>query len=136
VPNQNNGPGPQQDWIDPLIEGIEAQEGGRAAEAVPLPDSSAARHSLFSLDNAVVFVTSECVAMPLNIGGGEAFVHGDYVSSAIGYGVGVPLAIVGFTYPFWKRRMRGAARNSIGRNLTWWLPIAVLLEQDSGRLNR
>jgi hypothetical protein len=79
-----------------------------------------------SLDDLVVFVTSECFAVPLNIAAGEAFVAGHGDRAALGWGIGVPLAVLGFTFHWWKGWIPTPIRSSILWAAKYGWPVALL----------
>jgi hypothetical protein len=83
-------------------------------------------HKGITLDDLVVFVTSECFAVPLNIAAGEAFVSGHLDRAALGWGLGVPLAVLGFTFHWWKKWIPGPTRNSIQWVARYGWPVALL----------
>ena len=80
-----------------------------------------------SRDDVIIFVASECFAVPLNIAAGEAFVGGLYVNTFFGWGIGVPLAIAGLTYHWWKQWIKESAQNWIGVTGRRWWPAAMML---------
>jgi len=80
----------------------------------------------FSIDDLIVFVTSECFAVPLNIAAGEAFIGGHLKGAALGWGIGVPLAVLGFTFHWWKRWIPMATRNTIQWGAKFGWPIAFI----------
>lgn len=84
-------------------------------------------HKGFSLDDLVVFVTSECFAVPLNIAAGEAFVAGHMDRAGLGWGIGVPLAVLGFTFHWWKRLIPASTLGSIQWVARYGWFVALLL---------
>lgn len=79
------------------------------------------------MDDLVVFVVSECFAVPLNIAAGEAFVAGHLDRAALGWGIGVPLAVAGFTYHWFKKWISAPARDSIQFVARYGWPVVLLL---------
>jgi hypothetical protein len=101
------------------------KEKSRGADApAPTPPSND-RHSIFSMDNVVVFIVAELIAAPLCIAGGDQFVKGEFLKAVFGYGVGVPIGAVGFTFPFWKNRVSLTLNNYV-LNLSLWLIPAII----------
>jgi hypothetical protein len=82
---------------------------------------------LFSLDNVIVFVACECFAVPLNIAAGEAFVAGHGDRALLGWGLGVPLAVAGFTFHWWKTKIPDSLRNFIQQNAKYGIVPALLV---------
>src|ERR1700676_5763255 len=70
----------------------------------------------FSVADLAVFIICECVGIPLCIAAGEAAAHLDYGSAAVGWGAGIPLAAMGFTFPFWSGRMK-----KLKESITAWV---------------
>jgi hypothetical protein len=81
----------------------------------------------FSVDDLVVLLVSEGIGVPLTIAGGEAFAHEQMRPAIIGYGVGLPLMAIGFTFPFWKNWVADRARTWIVATAYYGLPILLLL---------
>lgn len=99
----------------------EEEEASRPGMAVP---SGSKR---FSLTDAVVLVIGECLAVPFCIAAGEAFVNEHFRHAAVGFGIGIPLAIAAPTFSLWKGWLGDRAQQAITRHATWWLPLAVLI---------
>jgi hypothetical protein len=90
-------------------------------------EALAALAKKFSWASLVVFLASEGVGMPLTIAGGEALADQKWSAAAIGFGFGLPLMGLGFTFPLFKGKLGDVARERIIRSATLWLPIAILL---------
>jgi hypothetical protein len=79
-----------------------------------------------SLDDIVVLVASECFAVPLNIAAGEAFVMEHYDRAWVGWGIGVPLAILGASYHWWKRLLAAPKRAWLEAQARRWWPATLV----------
>jgi hypothetical protein len=77
--------------------------------------------------DGLVLLVSEGIAVPLNIGAGEAFVHRDFLSAVIGWAPGLPLMFAGFAFPILRRRLPQQTRIAIRRQAISWAPAVVLL---------
>jgi hypothetical protein len=88
--------------------------------------ASPSGHSIFAVDNVVIFVVAELIAAPLCFAGGDHFVKQEWLSAIFGYGVGVPIGAVGFTFPFWKRRVSTALRDWLWNVSQWLAPVAIV----------
>ena len=89
--------------------------------------SGSVPHGKFpTLDDVIVLVVCECLAVPLNIAAGEAVVAGHYGGAALGWGLGIPLAVAGFTFHWWKNKLSVPARNSIQAITKYGWPVALL----------
>ena len=80
----------------------------------------------FSTVDLVVFVVSECLAVPLCIAAGEAFVNGHYIDAGIGWATGIPLAIFGATAYWWRKWFSDETRARLTKQAIWWSPVALL----------
>jgi hypothetical protein len=81
---------------------------------------------IFSLDNVIVFIACECFAVPLNIAAGEAFVAAHYDRAGVGWGIGVPLAVAGFTFHWWKNKTPAFRDWTYRQARRWWyVPFAA-----------
>jgi hypothetical protein len=58
----------------------------------------------------IILVVIECIAIPVCIAAGGAFVEGEYVRCSLGWLIGVPFVIIGFTAHWWKQRIADATR--------------------------
>ena len=92
--------------------------------AEPGSPQSVDRHSILSADNVFVFVVAQLIAVPLCLAGGDHLVKGEWLGAILGFGVGIPLGVIGFTFPSWKHRVSILARDWIGRILA---PVAVIV---------
>jgi hypothetical protein len=81
----------------------------------------------FAWPDLVVLVAFECIAIPICIAAGEALVSGDYGRAFLGWGIGIPLAIAGFTAHWWKDWLTETTRERIQRHTIHWSPVALLL---------
>jgi hypothetical protein len=95
--------------------------------AEPSSPQSVDRHSILSADNVVVFVVAQLIAVPLCHAGADHFVKGEWWEVIFGFGVGIPLGAIGFTFPFWKHRVSGLARDWIWRVSQWLAPVAAIV---------
>ena len=80
----------------------------------------------FSFTDLVVLVVSECLAVPLCIAAGEAFVNGHYVDAGIGWLTGIPLAIIGASSYWWSKWFGDKTRDRIITQAIRWAPVAIL----------
>jgi hypothetical protein len=87
-------------------------------------DTTATRKP-FTWPDLVVLVVFECVAVPICIAAGDAFVKAEFGRAAFGWAVGVPTAVAGFTAHWWKAWLSEDAREGIARVAASWAPIAV-----------
>ena len=62
-----------------------------------------------------------------NIAAGEAAVRGEVIAAAVGWGVGLPLAFLGWAIPHWRSRLDPATLTLIHWQAIRWAPFAVLL---------
>jgi hypothetical protein len=81
----------------------------------------------FSVDDLVVFLVCEGIGVPFTIAGGEAAVHEDWKATVIGFGVGIPMMAIGFTFPFWKNYVWARLREYIVRLAFLGIPVILLL---------
>jgi hypothetical protein len=81
----------------------------------------------FSGVNLIVFIVCECVGIPLCLAGGDAAAHLDYVTAVIGWGFGIPLAAMGFTFPFWSGPAKASTLAWAQKNGGIAVPVAILL---------
>ena len=79
------------------------------------------------LADIVVLVVFECVAIPICIAAGEAFVSEHYGRSLFGWAIGIPLAVAGFTGHWWVAALSPLKREWIEHQALRWWPAAVLL---------
>jgi hypothetical protein len=75
----------------------------------------------------VVLVAFECIAVPICIAAGDAFVTENYGRAIFGWSIGIPLAVAGFTAHWWKEWLNEPARAWVLRNANRWWPAAILL---------
>ena len=89
---------------------VEPKGAGRVEPKVArvVKDDVSSGDSRFSPGNLSVLVIGECFALPFCVAGGEAFVNGRYSAAAIGFGIGLPLAIAAATFPVWRNKNRVA----------------------------
>ena len=92
----------------------------------PEPPSGVPFWKQFSLDDFIVFIVCECFAAPINIAAGEAFVNLQNGREWYGWSVGVPLAIAGFTFHWWKRWLAEPARAWIAVNAKRWALLVII----------
>jgi hypothetical protein len=107
-------------------------EPAKVSEPAPPPQSSSGHHttssgSLFSMDNVVVVVTSELIALPFCFNGADGFMSNDWLKTAKGFGIGLPIGILGLTYPFWRTRLKKPTQDWIRNDARRWWPVALLL---------
>jgi hypothetical protein len=95
--------------------------------AEPGSPQSVDRNSILSADNVIVFVVAQLIAVPLCHAGGDHLVKGEWLEAILGFGVGIPLGAIGFTFPFWKHRVSGVARDWIWRVSQWLAPVAAIV---------
>jgi hypothetical protein len=81
----------------------------------------------FAWPDLVALVAFECIAIPICIAAGEALVSGDYGRALLGWTIGIPLAIAGFTADWWKDWLTETARRRVQRLAINWSPVALLL---------
>ena len=81
----------------------------------------------FTWQDLVVLVAFECIAVPICIAAGDAFVREEYGRAVFGWAIGIPLAIAGFTAHWWKDWLTESTRERIQRNANRWGPVAILL---------
>ncbi len=81
----------------------------------------------FGWQDLVVLVAFECIAVPICIAAGEAFVSEHYGRAFFGWLVGIPLALAGFTAPWWKELLGEDARQQLTAQMHRWWPAAVFL---------
>lgn len=84
-------------------------------------------HPHFSLTNIIVLVLGECTGIPLCIAGGEAFAHSQPGPAAIGWGFGIPLVVIGATFPFWKETVKARVGAWFDPYAGILIPVALLL---------
>jgi hypothetical protein len=87
---------------------------------------SSDKSSGFKWPNLVVVAVFECIAVPICIAAGEAFVSEHYGRAIFGWLIGLPLAAAGFTAPWWKEWISESVRASLIRQALRWGPVAIL----------
>lgn len=81
----------------------------------------------FTWDDVVVAVVVHSIAEPINIAAGEAFVNLQTGREWAGWAYGIPLAVIGTTFHWWKRWILPASVPAwIGKNGGWLVFIALL----------
>ena len=80
----------------------------------------------FTWDDVVVAVVVHAVAKPINIAAGEAFVNLQNGRQWIGWAYGIPLAIIGTTFHWWKQWLPRSVPLWIAANGGWLLLITFL----------
>ena len=80
----------------------------------------------FSWTKLAVFVTGEGIGMPLTIAGGEGFASGQYHEAMVGYGFGLPLVAIGFSFPFFEHRLASGLRDWIAKAARILAPMAIV----------
>jgi hypothetical protein len=124
--------------LRPAIEAaVEAHETRRSApvpNAEPPPPADEVSHwphwlpfGRFSWRDLAVFVVSEGVAVPLCIAAGDAFVHRDWIGTAIGWGPGLPLLVFGAAFPFSRHWIKPETAALIQKRAINWAPVVALL---------
>jgi hypothetical protein len=86
--------------------------------------SGDARPSQFN--NIVVVITSELLALPFCFSGTEGFMSNDWMKTAKGFGIGLPLGIAGLTFPLWGQRLKRPNQDWIQRSAKKWWPVSLL----------
>ena len=81
----------------------------------------------FGWQDLVVLIAFECIAVPICIAAGEAFVSEHYGRAFFGWLVGIPLAVTGFTAPWWKDWLGDDAKQRIMDQAYRWWPAAVFI---------
>ena len=121
----NHSPKPPEH--PPRPDGSLREDFERGVEELEPPKAATAASHKFSLDDMMVFVASECFAVPLNIAAGEAFVGGHFDRALLGWGLGVPLGILGFTFHWWKGYLSAPKREWIKTQAARWWAVPLLL---------
>ena|SRR5205823_2200915 len=106
-----------------MAEEQEEEEEAAAAGGV----ITSADGSRFGWPELVVLVAFECIAIPICIAAGEAFVSEHYARAAFGWIVGIPLAVVGATAKWWKEWLSPPIRQRVFDGASRWWPAAVFL---------
>lgn len=110
----------------PRSAGTEPSSAAQAPTAAPVV---ATEKTYFQslLDNIVLVVTTELVALPFCFGGEEGAMNGDWRKALIGFGIGLPIGIVGITFPVWGRRLADATQQWLRKDAwKWWMPLAAV----------
>jgi hypothetical protein len=90
-------------------------------------DQSATANTNPTLNNIVVVVASELLALPFCFNGADGIMSGDWSKGFKGFGVGLPIALAGLTFPLWRTRLRPATQRWIRTDaMRWMLPAAFL----------
>jgi hypothetical protein len=98
------------------------------SEADPRVGEPAQTYFKSLLDNLILVVTTELIALPFCFGGEEGAMEADWKKALIGFGVGLPIGVLGLTFPVWGKRLAIATQIWLRVHAwKWWLPIAVTL---------
>jgi hypothetical protein len=81
----------------------------------------------FPLEEIIVFVTGELIALPFCFEGTGAFMKGDWENTWKGFGIGIPIAIAGLTFRIWKNWISDSLRQWILTDAKRWWPLALML---------
>src|SRR4051812_1567772 len=77
--------------------------------------------------DVIVFVVLECVAFPLCHAGGDAFVNSHFGPAIVGFGLGLPTAVMGASFHWWKNWVTESTKVWIQRQILRWSPAALLI---------
>src|SRR5256885_4905247 len=91
------------------------------------PPANPTAPKLAQMDDIVVFVASELVAFPFCFNGAEAFMNGRFRQGVIAYIIGLPFALLGLSYPFWKRYVGERWRRWLFAASTLVLPVGLII---------
>lgn len=83
--------------------------------------------NLFSLPNIVVFALCELIAIPLCSAAAAAVTAGQLLAGFAGWGIGIFLGLLGFTFHWWRGPIKNAAQDWFKRSAPVAIPIALLV---------
>jgi ABC-type amino acid transport system permease subunit len=81
----------------------------------------------FSLDDLVVLLVSAGIGIPLSTAGADALVHGQLSPAALGFGLGLPLILIGATFSLWKTHVAAWLRDAIVTLARFGFPVLLLI---------
>jgi hypothetical protein len=84
----------------------------------PVPEANGSFWSRLELNEILVFITGELIALPFAFNGADAFMKGDFRHGFLAYAIALPCAIGGLTFHFWKKW--------IGETARVWIPILLI----------
>jgi hypothetical protein len=79
-------------------------------------------------ETIVVFIFSELLALPFCFNATDSLMSGYLRKALFGFFIGIPIAIVGFTFSRWKKYLPKGVAGWIGREgWKWWVPLAATI---------
>jgi hypothetical protein len=81
----------------------------------------------FSLDDFVIFFTTEIIALPWGFHAPDAWTKGDYVSSIGTYAFCIPVGLLGLSFHWWKSFVGASIRDWVLHESKRWWPLALML---------
>jgi hypothetical protein len=78
-------------------------------------------------NNIIVVVASELIALPFCFNGADGFMSNDWLKTAKGFGIGLPIGIAGLTFPLWRKYLKRPTQEWVQNDAKKWWPIALLL---------
>lgn len=91
--------------------------------APPAVEEIAKRYSFL---DALVFLASEGIGVPLAIAGGEGAANWLWRPAVVGFGLGLPLMALGFIFPRIRNQLSEASRNRIATIATYCTTVVIL----------